>query len=227
MQQIICRDFVSNMDSGPKRLKANDGEGKFRKLPEPLIIHILSFLSTKAAARTSVLSKKWRYRWTCITKLVLDDEELVLEMTSCAILVPETYVYFGQLKFLKLSHITFTLDSSSNSGSLRLSFPVLKRFETERCTWSIEKGIIFEAPLLETVDIYQNKYESYEPGKCTFKFLSTCLKEFTYYDHVTQDILLLDPSLFHNASADISFFNFWDKDVENRKYDVLLLKQFC
>uniref|UniRef100_A0A0R0FP47 F-box domain-containing protein n=1 Tax=Glycine max TaxID=3847 RepID=A0A0R0FP47_SOYBN len=56
-----------------KRHKINEGEGTLSKLPEPLVSHILSFLPTKDAVRTSVLSKKWQFRWTFITKLDLDD----------------------------------------------------------------------------------------------------------------------------------------------------------
>jgi hypothetical protein len=43
------------------------------KTPEPVITRILSFLPTKDAIRTSVLSKTWEHRWTFLTKLSLDD----------------------------------------------------------------------------------------------------------------------------------------------------------
>ncbi|XP_058736056.1 F-box/FBD/LRR-repeat protein At3g14710-like [Vicia villosa] len=42
-------------------------------LPESLITHILSFLPTKDAVRTCVLSKRWIEKWTLITKVELDD----------------------------------------------------------------------------------------------------------------------------------------------------------
>jgi len=43
------------------------------KIPEPVITRILSFLPTKDAVRTSVLSKAWEHRWTSLTKLSLHD----------------------------------------------------------------------------------------------------------------------------------------------------------
>ncbi|XP_076902575.1 F-box/FBD/LRR-repeat protein At1g13570-like [Bidens hawaiensis] len=38
-------------------------------LPQPIIETILSLLPTKQAARTSILSREWRYSWTTIPKL--------------------------------------------------------------------------------------------------------------------------------------------------------------
>jgi len=44
------------------------------KLSEPqLISQILSFLPTRDAVRTSVLSKKWLNNWTSVSKLHFDD----------------------------------------------------------------------------------------------------------------------------------------------------------
>ncbi|CAH8269137.1 unnamed protein product [Arabidopsis lyrata] len=42
-------------------------------LPEALIYHILSFLSTKEAALTSLLSRKWRYLFAFVPNLDFDD----------------------------------------------------------------------------------------------------------------------------------------------------------
>lgn len=56
-----------------KKHKANEVEDLTKKLPELLISHILSLLPTKDAVRTSVLSRRWTYRWISITKLDLDD----------------------------------------------------------------------------------------------------------------------------------------------------------
>jgi hypothetical protein len=44
-----------------------------RKLSPKLIGQILSFLPTRDAVRTSVLSKKWAKNWTFITKMDIDD----------------------------------------------------------------------------------------------------------------------------------------------------------
>ncbi|GKV34439.1 hypothetical protein SLEP1_g42814 [Rubroshorea leprosula] len=43
----------------------------FSRLPDELLLHILSFLSFKEAVRTSVLSKRWRYLYASLSKLDL------------------------------------------------------------------------------------------------------------------------------------------------------------
>lgn len=42
---------------------------KFDDLPDSIILHILSFMETKDAIQTCVLSKRWRYVWTSIPHL--------------------------------------------------------------------------------------------------------------------------------------------------------------
>ncbi|KAI8558068.1 hypothetical protein RHMOL_Rhmol04G0059700 [Rhododendron molle] len=53
----------------------NVGEGNdiISNLPGNVLHHILSFLSTKDAIRTSVLSTKWEYLWTSISEIDLHD----------------------------------------------------------------------------------------------------------------------------------------------------------
>ena len=47
---------------------------RISSLPDPIICHILSFLSTKLAATTSVLSKRWESIWLSLPTLHFDDE---------------------------------------------------------------------------------------------------------------------------------------------------------
>ncbi|MED6118154.1 hypothetical protein PIB30_000136 [Stylosanthes scabra] len=57
-----------------KRQKTNEGKDILSNLPEQIISQILSCLPLRDAVRTSVLSKKWISRWTCLTKLELNDQ---------------------------------------------------------------------------------------------------------------------------------------------------------
>ncbi|XP_058192300.1 FBD-associated F-box protein At4g10400-like [Rhododendron vialii] len=44
-------------------------------LPDSVLCHILSFLPTKNAVGTSILSTRYQYLWTCITSLHFDKAE--------------------------------------------------------------------------------------------------------------------------------------------------------
>ncbi|KAL2331267.1 hypothetical protein Fmac_018848 [Flemingia macrophylla] len=299
-----------------KRQKINENEDMMNKLPEPLISRILSLLPTKDAVRTSVLSKKWVFRWTFITKLALDDavfyspkkktgvnmsftnfvyrvflltqnislesfslvianqydasllntcisnilrravkslhirtrfkmpvssltshslfkstllEELVLSMESCAIRVATGYVYFGFLRLLKLSGISFTPDPNLNC--LKLSLPVLKVFESTNCTWLNVKVVDLKAPLLERVIVVQNgKSMSYGTPKCAImKISASNLTEFSYSGdgYISHYLGLSNSSLAHNASLNVTVNQFpINKDPETKTRVFWLLKQF-
>lgn len=49
---------------------------RISKLPDSVLCHILSFLPTKNAVGTCILSTRWQYLWTCVTSLDFDDSVL-------------------------------------------------------------------------------------------------------------------------------------------------------
>ncbi|XP_058202587.1 F-box protein At4g22280-like [Rhododendron vialii] len=55
-------------------VKVNKAEDRINNIPKNLIGHILSFLPTKYAVRTGILSTKWKWMWTSISNLDFDDE---------------------------------------------------------------------------------------------------------------------------------------------------------
>ncbi|XP_027335996.1 putative F-box/FBD/LRR-repeat protein At4g13965 [Abrus precatorius] len=58
-KQILASQNVDNCEE-------EDSQDRFGDMPDCLIHHILSFMETKDAIRTSVLSKRWRYIWTSV-----------------------------------------------------------------------------------------------------------------------------------------------------------------
>ncbi len=83
---MCCRKTIKSMDANfilkkaknqKFRKKQNDNRSRMGidNLPDAILEHILSYLSTEDAIRTSILSKRWQYLWTSIPKLHLDEGE--------------------------------------------------------------------------------------------------------------------------------------------------------
>ncbi|CAH9147480.1 unnamed protein product [Cuscuta epithymum] len=74
------RETMSSMSvpSSNKQVKYMSID-RLSALPDALLICILSFLSTKKAARASILSKRWQHLWTNLPKLRFKEKSCELE----------------------------------------------------------------------------------------------------------------------------------------------------
>lgn len=59
--------------------KVGDGEDMISNLPDVLLTRILSFLSTKEAIRTGILSTRWKFIWASLLTLDLSEEDFGLD----------------------------------------------------------------------------------------------------------------------------------------------------
>ncbi|KAJ8452801.1 hypothetical protein Cgig2_014564 [Carnegiea gigantea] len=57
----------------------NQGQDCISKLPDEIIVSILSFMDLKGSARTSVLSRTWRYLWTNVADLNFDASNMMFK----------------------------------------------------------------------------------------------------------------------------------------------------
>ncbi|XP_050247051.1 F-box/LRR-repeat protein At4g14103-like isoform X3 [Quercus robur] len=99
-----------------KLVKGGDeGEDKdiISKLPDSILLYILSFLLTKDAVRTSILSTKWRYLWTGMSNFDFNDD-LSYEKTK------EKNIELGTCLLKLVDRVL--LHDSAHIQKLRLSF---------------------------------------------------------------------------------------------------------
>ncbi|KAH7842749.1 hypothetical protein Vadar_008732 [Vaccinium darrowii] len=91
----------------PKEQNVGEGNDIISSLPENVLHHILSFLSTKDAIRTSILSTKWEYLWTSIANIDLK----------------EKYPLYGKKdwSFLDFVERVLSLHDASDIKSLRIN----------------------------------------------------------------------------------------------------------
>jgi hypothetical protein len=123
-------------ESSFKRQRHNK-DNMINNLPDCILYHILSFLPTKDAVKTSILATNWRYLWTYLS--VLDFQmlsklqnlqhrsifpnysllprnfnsltKLSLQLAKTNLCIPNS-IPFPSLKTLSLSHATFANDNS-------------------------------------------------------------------------------------------------------------------
>ncbi|XP_042027027.1 putative FBD-associated F-box protein At5g38570 [Salvia splendens] len=110
------------------------------RLPDDLLIKILSRLTLKEAGVTSVLSRRWCYLWTNVARLDFDvDDKLVSIAADLKLRIPERKKYVNWVNrvmrqhrgpVLDLVRICFILDKSS-SGAIDnwVKFAIAKRVQ--------------------------------------------------------------------------------------------------
>ncbi|KAJ4908168.1 F-box/FBD/LRR-repeat protein [Raphanus sativus] len=110
-------------------------------LPEPLLCHILSFLTTEQAVQTSVLSSRWKHIWRWVPRLELDSSNFT-DVKVCTDFIDKFLGFQGKsyLRELKLTidYHVFDSDASLYKRCLgRVDMRKLERFQVEnRCRFS-------------------------------------------------------------------------------------------
>jgi len=194
-------------------------------LSEPMIIYILSFLPYEDVVCTSILSKRWKNRWTSLTKLSLHQDsspsfvkvvnqvlirsnsiykELELVANSINVPISTDYTSFKKLTVLKLCGINFETD---NDRKIWLTFPLLTKFESKNCAWFFQASYVcIDAPQLQTISIQHDidmpyHYYYYTCPRSGISFpRSKHLKEFSYCSFIQREVYLPSPC---HASAKI------------------------
>ncbi|KAF8055057.1 hypothetical protein N665_1304s0010 [Sinapis alba] len=106
-------------------VREGEGVGKdlISLLPEPLLCHILSFLTTEQAVWTSVLSSRWRHLWKLVPRLELDSSDFTNDQV-CVDFIDKFLALQGKSY---LSEFKLTIDHDVFDGEASLYEPCLGR----------------------------------------------------------------------------------------------------
>ncbi|XP_071708767.1 F-box/FBD/LRR-repeat protein At1g13570-like [Rutidosis leptorrhynchoides] len=126
---------------------------RISNLPQNIIPHILTFLPIRDALRTSIFSRHWRYKWTNIPKLFIDQDLIIREkkVTFLSEKIKLTNIIFHIL----LQH-TGPIREFTWLNYLEMHFEVdqsLKRF-LSKCPL-LEELHLVKCPLLEKLHLIE------------------------------------------------------------------------
>ncbi|XP_059658903.1 F-box/FBD/LRR-repeat protein At1g16930-like [Cornus florida] len=125
---IFAEDASEKVDKGGLCL-----EDHINGLPDVVLVSILSLLTMKEAARTSVLSKKWRYLWTHITVLHFDAPHLI-----DGILLEDKELKVERLLYLSWVNQVLKSNNSPSVDEFRVHFDL-----DESCSLDIDNWVNF------------------------------------------------------------------------------------
>lgn len=101
------------------------GVDRISELPNALVLHILSFLTTTEVVRTCVLSKRWSNMWLYVPTLVFDSDEFdsaslnELEKVLKFQLFVHSVLLHHKASKLDLIYISSWYDHSHNTAAVR------------------------------------------------------------------------------------------------------------
>ncbi|CAN7006052.1 unnamed protein product, partial [Brassica rapa subsp. trilocularis] len=122
-----------------ERVVVITGEDRISSLPEPLLCHILSFLTTEQAVWTSVLSSRWRHLWKWVHRLELN----TLDFTNDQVCVDFIHEFLAFQGKHYLREFKLTIDHDGFKSKVYLYKPCLARvldmmWKLERFQFQVE-----------------------------------------------------------------------------------------
>ncbi|XP_038712126.1 F-box/FBD/LRR-repeat protein At5g53840-like isoform X2 [Tripterygium wilfordii] len=106
-------------NSAKKQKRGNENDDRISKLPDELIIFILSLLNVKEAARTSVLSRRWHQVWTFIPSLNFDPSVVINDLCWVR---NRWFLLKGRSKYVNWVNSVLKTHQGSNLDKFRVQF---------------------------------------------------------------------------------------------------------
>ncbi|XP_058782803.1 putative F-box/LRR-repeat protein At5g02930 isoform X3 [Vicia villosa] len=161
-------------------------------LPDSVILHILSFLMTKHAIRTCILSSRWKHLWKCLPSLILRRSDFACK---------EIFMEF-MYKVLSLRDSSVSLHTLDFEGTLFISSATLVNFTMHA----------------ESDEDNQYKIDLCTPSLCTFAFRGIPYQEISWSNISSLKHVDIDAQLFPYTCSGPPLFLFnWLSEFGNIK----------
>lgn len=146
---------------------------RISRMPDSVLCHILSFLPTEAAFRTSILSSRWKFVWTSLPNLMFNDklcysssgtsendkltrfENFVDRMLlSNSVSINKFYLHCRKLRYLSRLKFWVELAIMRNVREIEVDLPVGETLDLPRCIYNsetleilkLETDFVFKSP---------------------------------------------------------------------------------
>ena len=147
---LLCRPFCWNlrMDDAPKL-------DLISNLPLSIIESILVRLPIREAVRTSILSGKWRYRWSGITDLVFEDDLFLLNDKLKKFITQVLLLHAGPIHKFQITTSNLRICPDIDQWILFLSRNDVKEIllELGECEWFTVPSCLFSCQKLTRLEL--------------------------------------------------------------------------
>uniref|UniRef100_A0A803Q0E4 F-box domain-containing protein n=1 Tax=Cannabis sativa TaxID=3483 RepID=A0A803Q0E4_CANSA len=203
--------------SSSTMVDGNDGEDRISKLPNSVIVHILSFLKTENVVPTCVLSKRWKFIWYSVPTIFFSMTGLCSRMDTAQYLEwqqdPEKFYIYVE-KYLehrkkvenKVKEINLSIGRDKDNGGCCYCLPKILVNATyltilELCGVGLNTFHSFNFPSLKTLSLEYVWLSHTAKEDVVVKFLLGChslekLRLYRYeFLHIDGKLRLLSLSL--------------------------------
>ncbi|PIA57035.1 hypothetical protein AQUCO_00600037v1 [Aquilegia coerulea] len=128
---------------GKKNKAKEEVEDRISRLPESILHHILSFLPTHYAVGTSLLSKRWKYLWTGISKLDFNGK---LIGSNIAFINFVERVFFGHDATTALNKFRFSCDEPIDECHIKAWISAALRRKVQKINLDLTSKLLVVFP---------------------------------------------------------------------------------
>lgn len=232
MDRLICEKLKEEQN-------INDGDDRISILPDCILHHILSYVSTKEAVATCVLSKRWQYLWMSVPSVDFDDSKLYSSQqdisSTCFMNFVDKVLLRRDTSALKRFRLSCRVCFSASrindwiSAGMKLNVQ-----ELDLCLFVEEPfmlpGRVFDNQLIRVIKLQMNCFLQL-PAQISFPGLRTlhlCLVTFPS-DNLMQRLFTSCPCLEELAILDCDWINLRSISISMPSLRILIIDDmpFC